>query len=98
MGVPLVLPEIPISDPLQYSQRLLVIDPIDGSPRDVRYQIFEDSQVLEKGVSAGGVQAQRKIGDEPEKLIALVGSKRKWRADYLVPDAPFPIERDENGV
>jgi type VI secretion system secreted protein VgrG len=91
-GMQVAMPEMPVPGEHLYSQRLVAVNPIDGSAQTTGYKLHQEQTELEKGKTGADGASPRRIRDEREQLVAMAGAKGKWHVEFPVYDTPFPVD------
>ena len=68
--------------PQQFSERLLVIDPLTGEASAVPYKLVIDDATDAAGRLDGSGLSTRPLKDEAKAMTALVGPSGDWSVDY----------------
>jgi type VI secretion system secreted protein VgrG len=81
--------------PEQYSQRIVVIDPVTGEAAAAKYQVLKHGAVVAKGKADAEGLTSRHIEDEEVELEVLVGPSGEWGVEYHCGLDRLPLAYDD---
>jgi hypothetical protein len=87
---------MPIVAPGKVSQQIHVVDPVTGTPKETAYKIFANGEEILKGKTDALGKTSRHLADETAEMTVLVGPKKAWTIEYVVPDLPVPNHDDHD--
>lgn len=90
-GMEYQMPEMPISDPFQYSEQIILINPLDGSAQNMPYKLYQENNIKQQGTTGTHGRSQRKIQPAIEHYTAIIGAKTPWLVEYQKADIPSPV-------
>jgi len=70
------------SKPEQYSQRLVVLDPVTGDPMVAKYTLLKDKTVIQKGKTDSEGSSLRHVDKLDGELEVLIGGSAPWSVEY----------------
>jgi hypothetical protein len=68
--------------PDQYSQKLVVIDPVTGEPMVAKYTLMKSDQVIQKGKTDADGLTSRHLDKDSGELEVLIGASDPWSVEY----------------
>ncbi len=81
--------------PEQYSQRIVLIDPLTGEAAPAKYQLLKNGVAVAKGKADGEGLTSRHIEDDVVELEVLVGPRGEWGVEYHSGLDRLPLAYDD---
>ena len=82
--------------PQQFSERILVMDPLTGQPSSVSYKMTLNASVAASGKLDGSGLGTRPIKDDVEDMIAIAGPTGDWSIEYRSEEADTLVMRADD--
>ena len=82
----------------QFSERILVMDPLTGQPSSVPYKMILNAAVAASGKLDGSGLSTRPIKDDVEDMVAVAGPSGEWSIEYRSDEADADVQPAHDGT